>query len=446
MILTWFAATGCEGRVVVRLLSLIFCVMCILPEATAAEHNQELADAVRLLHESRSDRSKIFEAARRLARVAATLPADSPALTGINSMLYWLKKTMTVDEARRFAASNATAARKATEIAERKVNQADASVWLSAADEYAKRTTDSFLKAIRYFEVADRFKGTPESLVAQEKSLSLMREFKSDASQGGSRDPVGKATIGRGRVFVQSKPKGARILVVEKDGIRDTGRRTPSMIRPNMGRVEIVLRKDGYEDKSTVLTLGEAIIKTEEIVLSEFVVDVDIVTEVAGWYVLVDGAVGRDAGGLPVRAPCTLGLRPGLRALTLVKDGYVDRRQKVTVKGDGLRQTVRFAGKARRGRGSAWKVLLMLIEGRWQLEYTNGATRVYVVKNGICTSQRRTARLMPVGPGVIRLQFGDGKTELLRIEGATLSVEHYHPSAKVRTGVPTWTAVGTRIE
>lgn len=161
-----------------------------LSAAAGAAETAEWREAVRLLRESRADRTKLVPAVRKLALLAERLPEDDPRAEQVNSMLYWAKKLMTVQEAEELVRLDRGAAGRAERVVTRRVLPSQAAKWLRLADEYAARTDDPLLKAIRYHEVADRFKGTPEGLAALEKSLELMRAAASYAPEGSGDAPT----------------------------------------------------------------------------------------------------------------------------------------------------------------------------------------------------------------------------------------------------------------
>ncbi|MHC4250640.1 MAG: hypothetical protein ACYS9X_16055 [Planctomycetota bacterium] len=71
--------------------------------SAGAAETAEWREAVDLLRASRTDRSKLVPAVRKLALLAERLPEDDPRSEQVNSMLYWAKKLMTVQEAEELA-------------------------------------------------------------------------------------------------------------------------------------------------------------------------------------------------------------------------------------------------------------------------------------------------------------------------------------------------------
>ena len=136
------------------------------------------------LKAAQADEAKIVDAARLLAQAAEAYEkaGNENAATELNSYLYWCKKKMTLQQMDTFIAKGNGVAKAAVakmEAVEKKVvKPEEAAIWLAKADGFAEASKDPFLSAVRYFEVADRFIGSQESLIAQRKSLDLMGKAK----------------------------------------------------------------------------------------------------------------------------------------------------------------------------------------------------------------------------------------------------------------------------
>jgi len=316
---------------------------------------QEIPDSLRtqgleLLKAAQVEPDKIVDAAKLLA-----LAADAFAAAGkeadaeeMNSCLYWAKKKMTIQQIDAFLGKgNGTA--KATiakleAVEKQEVKVEDAGKWLAKADGYAEAAKDPFLAAVRYFEVASRFKGSPEGEQALEKSLKFLQQAK--VAIPVTNKVVGAAVKGDGKVYVQSNPVGASILVEAEDGLRDTGSKTPSLVQLPKGNAVLVLRKEKYEDQKVSVQIGDAIVKTDVAVLEKPKFDVDIIAEgFDGFMVFIDGKPIADKTGRQAIAPCTVRLPSGNSMLGLAKEGFQDVVQRVTVKETGMEQ-VKVRGKA----------------------------------------------------------------------------------------------------
>jgi len=339
----------------------ILTVLLVLSLGFAQETPETLLQqGITALKASDKDHSQLVEAARLLTLASQGFEAagNENAATEANSILYWCKKKMTLDDANVFQKKDAKVAEKAEQILIRKVDLQESAVWLKKADEYAQVTADPLLKAIRYFEVAERFKGTPEGMTALDQSLKLMKELANTGNTGNDATKVvGAAVKGDGKVYVQSNPVGASILVEAEDGLRDTGVKTPFLVQLPKGNAVLVLRKEKYEDQKVSIQIGDAIVKTDVTVLEKPKFDVDIIAEgLAGFFVYVDGKPVMDKTGKQAIAPCTIRLPSGNSMLGLAKEGFQDVVQRVMVKEVGM-EPVLVRGKATAGKtvlGNPW--------------------------------------------------------------------------------------------
>lgn len=178
----------------------------------SAETPDQLRDkGFEALKAAQSDETKTVEAARLLAQAAEAYEksGNEDAASELNSYLYWCKKRMTLEQTETFARTGDSGRRIAAKldlVTTRKVEPSDAGKWLERAEAFAKaHPNDSLLCAIRFFEVADRFVGAQESLIAQRKSLDLMGRSKRDVFATFS--PIGRWTFLKakdGKTYVQT--------------------------------------------------------------------------------------------------------------------------------------------------------------------------------------------------------------------------------------------------
>jgi len=140
--------------------------------AKQKEADGELKRGIEALKKTDTDSTAIKKAIEAFANASAlyeSLKNDSKA-TECNSYLYWLRKKLTLNDLDNLPrtqqqALQATAARKST-----------AQVLFDQAQKFEKdRPDDHLLIAIRYFEVADRFKGEETGLKALDFSLKHMQ-------------------------------------------------------------------------------------------------------------------------------------------------------------------------------------------------------------------------------------------------------------------------------
>lgn len=118
-----------------------------------------------------------FEAAR--ATLEANLPADAAArkrweqtLAEIQSCIYWAKKFRPLKD------RTAEERPPPPGPSEAKGREEEAGARLAAAEAFAsEHSDDAFRAAIRYFEVADRYRGTDASFQAMQKCLEAAQRF-----------------------------------------------------------------------------------------------------------------------------------------------------------------------------------------------------------------------------------------------------------------------------
>jgi hypothetical protein len=106
--------------------------------------------------------------------------------------VYWCKKRMNLESLRTYVAAKGASAQalatRAEEIVSVEVPKDQAEAYFERAEKFSKdHATAQLAIVIRYFEVADRFAGTPVSLKAQRLSLDAQR------AAGSQQDTVGKA-------------------------------------------------------------------------------------------------------------------------------------------------------------------------------------------------------------------------------------------------------------
>ena len=93
------------------------------------------------------------------------------------------KKKMTLEDIEQFTKGGEAAVTSKLAAAEKVAPKADeAQKWFDRADQFAqKNPTEHLLIAIRFYEVADRFKGSDASLQAQDRSLKEQLSDKNNA-------------------------------------------------------------------------------------------------------------------------------------------------------------------------------------------------------------------------------------------------------------------------
>lgn len=155
----------------------------ILAAALCASIRSEDADAVRsrgiqALKESQTVPRQIVEAARcfTLASDLYSKVGDDEKAVEMNSFLFWCKRKMSLDDINEFTKVSAPESKAKLDAIERSAPADEAAAWLKRAQKFAQANPgEHLLIAIRFFEVAERFKGTAASLTAQDRSLNEMQ-------------------------------------------------------------------------------------------------------------------------------------------------------------------------------------------------------------------------------------------------------------------------------
>jgi hypothetical protein len=289
------------------------------------------ADAVALLRQSQSDESKLVPAIQALTAAIGVVEKaqDENKALELNACLFWARKKLNLAEIEQLTKVDGEAAKRADSTLTLEVKPADAALWLAKADGFANVSKDQFLIAVRYFEVASRFKGSFAADTAMEKSMAALQKAK--VPQGVVEQVVGKADTGTGKVFVQSIPTGASILVRQTNELRDTGAKTPGMVALPKGSATLVLRKEGFVDGTLQVVAGDAIIKPDVVTLEPPRVEVEVTSADPGWRIFVDGKPLKDKLGKRAETPCTVMMPLGTYNLGWAKDGFADIVERVTV-------------------------------------------------------------------------------------------------------------------
>ena len=131
----------------------------------SAETGSDLKNkGVEALRAAQADPDQIVVAARFLSQASDALVAEGKDAEAeeVNACLFWAKKKMTIQQIDMFLAKGNGVAKAAVAkmetIEKKEVKPEDAKGWLAKADGYAEGQKDSFLVAVRYFEIASRFK------------------------------------------------------------------------------------------------------------------------------------------------------------------------------------------------------------------------------------------------------------------------------------------------
>ncbi|HLX60890.1 MAG TPA: hypothetical protein VKX17_06370 [Planctomycetota bacterium] len=164
-------------------------LLCLLAFAARSEDAAELeAKGIAALKLSQNESDAIVSAAIYFGQATELYQSakNNEKATEMNSFLYWCKKKMTLQQMDAFLkggdAINVKIAQRMKEI-EAAPPPDEAQAYFNRADAYANaHPNEHLLIAMRFYEVADRFKGTDLSLQAQDRSLKEMTLEKGGAA------------------------------------------------------------------------------------------------------------------------------------------------------------------------------------------------------------------------------------------------------------------------
>lgn len=142
------------------------------------EETAELrAKGVGALRESQTNPKAIIEAARNFVAAADGLAADDERAQELNAYIFWCAKKMSAEELEALTKSGLAAVTEKLREVEKLSPKADeVQAWNERAEKFAAANpNEHLLIAVRFFEVAGRFKGTDASFAAQERSLKEMQ-------------------------------------------------------------------------------------------------------------------------------------------------------------------------------------------------------------------------------------------------------------------------------
>ncbi len=162
---------------------------------------------IEALKESQTNPEAIVTAARYFAQAAALYEAQKNEALAVetNSYLYWCKKKMTLADIDAFVKGDAALGER-LKILEKAPAPAEAQAWFDRAETFARtHAAEHLLNAIRYFEVADRFKNDDVGRAAMSKSLAELQMIKTPAATGAkpiAEKPVEKPMVPKTRKTV----------------------------------------------------------------------------------------------------------------------------------------------------------------------------------------------------------------------------------------------------
>jgi hypothetical protein len=129
-----------------------------------------------------------------------------------------------------------------------------------------------------------------------------------------------------GKVFVQTEPPGASIILVQGEIKRDVGKKTPTLVQLPLGYQTLELELKGCKTSRLDISVDEkSIVKPPAVKMQPITAPVDVVFE-PEWMIFVDS---RDSGQ---KTPGTVEVPVGAHQVGLVKTGFVDVVQPLAVK------------------------------------------------------------------------------------------------------------------
>ena len=108
---------------------------------------------------------------------------DSESVCDMQANLFWCKKQMNLDAVQAYLKEKGTVAAKdglaaVDKIADRKIEASEADAYLARAEQFAaSHANDPLAVSIRWFEVAERFVGSPAAIKAQKASLAAQESW-----------------------------------------------------------------------------------------------------------------------------------------------------------------------------------------------------------------------------------------------------------------------------
>ncbi len=164
---------------------------------------------------------------------------DTDSVSEMQANIFWCKKQMNLDAVKLYLAreGKTEALAQMNEVADKKVEVSEAQNYLDRAKKFAGEHTDDFNGvSIRFYEVAERFVGTPIGLEAQKLSLEAQNKYMKWLQSGGmARDTkFTKATVVKAgtRVAIpDEKLQRDSLVVLKKVYAKDYSRRTDGQKR-----------------------------------------------------------------------------------------------------------------------------------------------------------------------------------------------------------------------
>lgn len=190
---------------------------------------------------------------------------DTDSVSEMQANIFWCKKQMNLDAVKLYLTKEGKtdALAQMNEVADKKVEINEGKAYLDRAKKFAAEHGDDLNGvSIRYFEVAERFVGTPIGLEAQKLSLEAQNKYMQYLQSGGlARDTrfTKPAVVNAGaRVAIpDEKAQKATITDLKKLYAKDYGRRTDAQKRRFAAKLADEAAKSKGDATTYFTTLSE---------------------------------------------------------------------------------------------------------------------------------------------------------------------------------------------
>jgi hypothetical protein len=189
-LLALVVATSCALAPVLPLMAAEPAVSATVSAADLARAANLVSSGYQAMQASNQDPSKSVDAALAFAEAQPIYESAGQfdRVREMNANIFWCRKRMNHDELERYVAGRGIEVTRLVERIETVVNTEvpldQAEKWLQEADLFSIENPDqSMAIAIRYFEVAERFVGSPSAITAQRKSLDYQAKAGAAAKQ-----------------------------------------------------------------------------------------------------------------------------------------------------------------------------------------------------------------------------------------------------------------------
>ncbi len=241
--------------------------------ATQVEALALVEQAQAALVESDTKPERIIDAALGFA---AALPwyeaqGDTDTICDLQASLFWCRKRMDADTMKIYRAklTNGDAGTRATlarvdAVSERAIDASEVQGYMDRADLYAKAHPQELHQiAIRYYEVAVRFQGTPSSLTAQRLSLEAQQQWAKELTAAGknssdntpsltdAKGSVADATSAASAANTKIKPPDAETVTSLTTKIKELYKASYANSKGRTGLVDIMIAQAEKSDQDT---------------------------------------------------------------------------------------------------------------------------------------------------------------------------------------------------